>query len=158
METEQEALQKELEDLKDREYDLLDEESSLTSDTNEVQLEIEIKEHRRDELIRNASKIHPSILIDRYNELSEDLRERRCRLPFMQRQLKNVRYKIGWMGEKKEELKSLTNRMNNVAKDVEQTNQHRLENELQLEHVCKVCFSMLLNFLTGFQDNEAYQY
>ena len=87
----------------DAEDDLVIKEELLINEANELQLEAELKEYRRDEFSRNAASIHPHYLRSKLSEISEELRELRARLPVLKRQLHNVRYKLVWVKEKLEE-------------------------------------------------------
>ena len=136
-------LQRELEKLQAKEDELLTDEEVLISETNDMQLDIERKEYRRDELIHNAAHMHPQILYERYSELSEELRDLKMRLPFVKRQMFNVQYKLGWIGDKKEELRLEKKKLLELNKEIYSVDHQKQASEEELKNTVQVktCFS-----------------
>lgn len=133
-----ERLTEDLKKLSDKDTELTVEEEFLTNLSNEMQLEIEMKEFRRDELIKNASNVHPEILYEKYSELSEDLRDLKQKLPVTKRQLVAVQYKLTWIGEKKGELEVEERKLQQVEKEIQEITQVKEEQEVEHEHVTSV--------------------
>ena len=131
LQTDCERMTTELEKLTDRDNELTIEEECLISETNDMQVEIEMKEYRRDELIKNAAHLHPQVLYEKYSELSEDLRDLKLKLPFTKRQLAAVQYKLNWIGEKKEELQVEQKKLVVVEKEMEELEQAKQEHEVE---------------------------
>ncbi len=131
LQTEHDKKKEELERLRSKEDDLTIEEEVLIMETNDIQLDIEMKEYRREELVRNAATLHPQVLYERYSELSEDLRDLKLRLPYAKRELAAVRHKLGWLGSKRQELKLIETKLAEVSKEMERIDQLRQEHELE---------------------------
>lgn len=98
-------VEEELVDLHDRENEFIFGEELLVRETNDIGIQIEMAEYKRDELMRNATNYHPKQLQQKYAELCEELRDLKTRLPFAKRRLLNARRKLDWLGEKKEQLR-----------------------------------------------------
>ena len=143
--TECDKLQAELDKLKEREDEMIVEEELLNSQSNDMQMEIERKEYHREDLFRNAAEMHPDILYERYSQLAEALRDIKRDLPFVQRKLFNVRYKLSWIEEKREQLRLDNRRLAQLRKEMEQTDQTREEKELECDITCKVSRPIGLN-------------
>ena len=88
-----------------RENEFIIDEDMLVRETNDIGIKIEVKEYRRDELVRNASRYDPTLLQQKYAELCEDLRDLKTRLPFARRRLMNACRKLDRLDEKKEQLR-----------------------------------------------------
>ena len=98
-------MEEELVVLHERENEFIIDEEMLVRETNDIGIKIEVKEYRRDELVRNASSYDPTLLQQKYTELCEDLRDLKARLPFARRRLMNACRKLDRLDEKKEQLR-----------------------------------------------------
>ena len=98
-------VEEELVGLRERENEFVFDEELLVRETNDIGIQIEMKEYRRDELVRNATDHAPAVLQQKYAELCEELRELKTKLPVAKRRLLNARRRLEWLGEKKEQLR-----------------------------------------------------
>ena len=126
-----------VEKLRRKEDELLVDEEALATESNEMQLEIEGKEYRRDELIKNASSMQSQILYEKYSEISEEVRELKMRLPYVKRQLKSVKSKLGWIAEKKKEMKEVESDLNRLQEDAIQVEAEKNDSSVRLEVVSR---------------------
>ena len=62
------------------------------------------------------------------SEISDSLREEKMRLPFIQRALANVRYKLTWIAEQKVKLKASYKEITDVQEEMERENQMKVQN------------------------------
>ena len=62
------------------------------------------------------------------SEISDSLREEKMRLPFIQRALANVRYKLTWIAEQKVKLKASYKEFTDVQEEMERENQMKVQN------------------------------
>ncbi|ELU05790.1 hypothetical protein CAPTEDRAFT_193238 [Capitella teleta] len=130
-----EKLSTDLHRLSDRDSELIVEEEFLINQSNDMQVEIENKEYRRDELIKNASNIHPEVMFEKYSELCEELRDLKSRLPVTKRRLNAVQYKIAWIREKKKELDVEEKKLHEVEKEMKELTDAKTEEEVEQKHV-----------------------
>ena len=109
-----------------------------------MQLEIERKESRRDGLIKNAAKMHPTELYAIYNELSEALREINQNLPVARRQLSMLRNKLEAVATKKEELKKAQAQVAAITKQADEAERDAVMCDVTHEKVCIMNTYMLV--------------
>ena len=128
--------------ISETENELLQRASLIGSENNDLMIEIEIKEFRREDLIKRASELDPQLLYERYNELSSAIRDLKRRLPVVQRELAGLNRKIAAINEmkgrrlkKKRQLRAL---MNELEKN--EMKQHKTEEEIAKYVVlCLLC-------------------
>ncbi len=118
--------------LTEKENTLLVEEEFLLSETNEMGLEIEMKDYRRDEVIKNAANTPPEILYEKYSELSEELRTLRMTWPGMKRQLANVRTKLSRVVQRKKALETSKSEMTELEEEIAQIEGLKIEKDIEM--------------------------
>lgn len=107
----------------------------MSADINEMQLEIERKESRREGLLRNASKMHPKELYEIYNELSDALRGVRTNLPVAKRQLALLRNKLEAIKAKKEELKRAQEHVSSMTRQTDEAEREAVTCDVEFDRV-----------------------
>ena len=106
------------------------EEELLVDQSNEMQLEIDRKEWRRNELLRNVAIMHPEVMSEKFNEVCEILREVKSLLPSVQRQLFAVRHKLSWIHIKRDEVEREVKKRDLLKEEMESIDQERLIQEV----------------------------
>ncbi|XP_041363890.1 uncharacterized protein LOC121379371 isoform X2 [Gigantopelta aegis] len=92
-------------------------EESFSQQLNDMELEIEFKEHRRDGL--KKEEINAELTTENYEMLTADLKNLKDRLPFVQRHLANLRFKLNWIEEKIHRLKKIAKDIDALGKELE---------------------------------------
>ena len=115
--------------LKTREDELMVEQEYLWNESNEIQIDIEIKEYRRDELTRKSGELNPTVLHETYDMLSAELRDLKKKLPVIRRQLTGVEYKLNWINGKREELRKQTAAVTKIKNELDKIDEKRQTTE-----------------------------
>ena len=131
-------LSDEVSKLNNKEDELTTEEELLIEQANEMQLEIDRKEWRRNELLRNVQLMHPEVMSEKFNEVCEILREVKAALPVVQRQLFAVRHKLSWISIKREEVSREYKKRDALKDEMEALEQERLVQEVEYETTLKI--------------------
>ena len=131
-------LSDELSKLDSKENELTTEEELLIEQSNEMQLEIDRKEWRRNELLRNVHLMHPEVMSEKFNEVCEILREVKAALPVVQRQLFAVRHKLSWISVKREEVSREYKKRDAIKAEMEDIEQERIVQEVEYETTLRI--------------------
>lgn len=107
-------------------------------ESNEIQLEIDRKEWRRGELLKNHPSMHPEIFQEKFSEVTEVLRDMKSKLPFVLRQLHAVRHKLSWIKTKRDEIVLEQRNKDMAQEEIESIEQDRLEHEVEYESIVKI--------------------
>jgi hypothetical protein len=97
-----------------RENQLIVDEELLAGETAELRTDAETTEYRLAEITRNAARYTAEAHYEKYNELSERMREIRLRLPVAEQSLVAVRQKLSQLTEKRDQLKVESKRLKNL--------------------------------------------
>ena len=138
LETRCEKLQDELNKLDRKSNELTTEEEMLIEQSNEMQLEIDRKEWRRNELLRNAHVMHPEVMSEKFNEVCEILREVKSNLPVVQRQLFAVRHKLSWISIKRDEVLREHKKRDLVRDEMQSIEEERIVQEGEYETTVEI--------------------
>ena len=96
----------------------------------DIELEIEFKEHRRDGL--KKEEINAELTSENFEMLTADLKNLKERLPFVERHLANVRFKLNWIEEKIHRLEKIAKEIDSLNKELEEA--EVLKKTLESEH------------------------
>ena len=120
--------------LNEREDELIVDEERLSSETNEIQVDIEMKEYRRDELIKKASNFSTEVLYEKYSEISEGLRTLKLKLPSLKRQLNATKHKLNWIKDKKREVDEAQRELSSIQEDMIEVEVGKEDKERELKN------------------------
>lgn len=132
-----EKLEEEVEKLVEKEDELLVDVESLLDKSNRLQINIEIKEYRRDELIKRINEYPTNLYYEKYNKLTKDLRELKHELPDVKRSIAGCNLKLNWIATKRESLENERQLCKQLNNELEEMNEQRIKYEVEFEGVVK---------------------
>ncbi|CAH1793537.1 unnamed protein product [Owenia fusiformis] len=122
MEMESVVMSEDLDNLKDRENQLICDEELLMTENNTIKVDIEVKGFRRDNLRKNITAAegeeHQEALIEAYAVLGEELKSLRGKMPQARRKLAGVKLKLEWIERKKEDLENTVLNFGSVKQEM----------------------------------------
>jgi len=135
-ETEYTKVLAQLENLKEKEANSEIEETFLLNKCNEIQMDLEFKESRRDDL-KNQPLESDSIesMAITWDNLNEELRVLRECLPAVKRQLATVQQRREWMRERKQKMEKLEKELSQLNRDARAASGVKEQREAELETI-----------------------
>lgn len=127
----------EVESVKEKEEALTIEADYLRNLQNELRMELEIKEFRKDELKKKQSEFTPENYYEVFDMLTEEARFVKERMPLIKRQLAAAEHKLEWMHEKKVHLQKIEKEISQLKKEMEETSNEREIREVEYKRVEK---------------------
>ncbi|XP_025110321.1 uncharacterized protein LOC112573870 isoform X2 [Pomacea canaliculata] len=135
LESEERRLAQEITAMREKEESLRIEEVFLVNQINEVDLEIEFKERRRDNL-RKQSAVEPlEPTTETPEALVSELKQLKDRLPTLQRQLAHLRHKLGWVDDKMAQLEKTQKDILATREELKEADSERGRKEEEFEEL-----------------------
>ncbi|KAK7483781.1 hypothetical protein BaRGS_00024997 [Batillaria attramentaria] len=111
------------------------EEVSLVNQLNEMELEIEFKEKRRDNFKRRAASEYGEPTAETYESVTSELKSLKERLPQVVRQLAHVRHKLTWVDEKISTLERIHRDIQAAKDELKNAEEERNLKEEEFEEI-----------------------
>ena len=127
----------EVETWRDKEDSLKVEEDYLKQLQGELQQELDFKEFRRDELIKNKAEFTADNYNEVYDMLIDEIRYIRDRMPLVKRQLAAAQHKLEWMTEKKAALNKVEKELKTIQHDLKGAKKEQKEKEREFTELEK---------------------
>lgn len=147
-EAEYTKLLSELENLKEKEEANEIEETYLLNKCNELEMDMEFKESRRDDLKNKPLDSDIETLAITWDNLNEEIRFLKESLPSVKRQLSIVQHRREWMRERRQQVDRLEKEIDYLTKDAKLAEQEKakLESDLRTtEKVLEISRRLLLH-------------
>ncbi|CAD5124104.1 DgyrCDS12406 [Dimorphilus gyrociliatus] len=130
-----EKLEEEVEKLVEKEDELLVDVETLLDKSNRLQINMEIKEYRRDELIKRINEYPTNLYYEKYNKLTKDLRDLKHELPDVKRSIAGCNLKLNWITTKRDSLLSERQLCKQLNNELEEMIEQRIKYELEYHDV-----------------------
>lgn len=111
------------------------EEMFLISRLNELESDMEFKEGRREELKRKADEIDPDALVITLDNLNEEIRFLKDKLPGIRRQLATAKHRREWMCEKHLQVEKAETEIVQLQSDVREAENTKKQREAEFETI-----------------------
>lgn len=138
----------ELENLRGKEESSEIEETYLVNKCNELELDMEFKEGRRDDLKNKPLGDDIESLAITWDNLNEEIRILKENLPGLKRQLAVVQHRREWIKEKREQVETLEKEIEHLSKEAKQSEKVKIRYEAEyatIEKTLEVCRRLLLH-------------
>lgn len=129
---ESEQLEEDLGKTQDREDALIVDEELLSTQVKDFETELDSTEFRKTEWHKNAATMPSEAYYEKYNELSEKVRELRTKLPPSHQQLIAIRSKLRRVESKRAELRTEQKRRKQLETEMEEVSVQLAEAEVEL--------------------------
>ena len=106
-------------DLEEKEDFALIKEEMLINESNELMLELELKEYNKDELHKNSAGLEPDFARMKYHQICEEIGEIKRRLPVIHRQIQAQKNKLEFIEMKKKEREKVERDVDNIKSQLE---------------------------------------
>ncbi|KAK3102383.1 hypothetical protein FSP39_010978 [Pinctada imbricata] len=121
----------EMETWRDKEDALRVEEDYLKQLQGELQQELDFKEFRRDELVKNKAEFSADNYNEVYDMLIDEIRYVRDRMPLVKRQLAAAQHKLEWMADKKTGMSKIEKELKHIKKELSAAKKEQKEKETE---------------------------
>lgn len=119
----------------DREDALMVEEELLSTQVKDFETELDSTEFRKAEWHKNAATMSSEVYYDKYNELSDKVRDLRAKIPPAHIQLIAIRSKLRRVESKRAELRTEEKRRKQLEAEMEGVSVHLAEAEVELSGI-----------------------
>ncbi|XP_053386461.1 uncharacterized protein LOC123563254 isoform X1 [Mercenaria mercenaria] len=136
-ETEYTKLMHELENLQEKEEANEIEETFLINKCNELEMDMEFKESRRDDLKNKPLDADIESLAITWDNLNEEIRFLKDNLPGVKRQLATVQHRREWMTERRHQLEKMEKEIAQLTKEAKVAEKDKTKREAEYETIEK---------------------
>lgn len=127
----------EVENMKGKEEELTLERNFLLAQSNDIQLDIEIKEAHLEDLKKRAVEMNTSSFCDTIELLTHELRFLKEKLPLVKRHQGTSKHKLTFIFGKNAALKNLTKEIEKIKKDLIETGEVKRKHEIDYNNLMK---------------------
>ncbi|KAL4240962.1 hypothetical protein ACF0H5_001744 [Mactra antiquata] len=127
----------EVENLKEKEDANEVEEAYLISKCNELEMDMEFKEDRRDDLKNKPLDADIESLAITWDNLNEEIRQLKEKLPGFKKQLSIIQHRREWVADRRQLVVKMEKDIKQLAKDVKQADDKKLKSEEELQTIEK---------------------